>query len=190
MFPSLSLLALRLSAFTAAADRGAFCDPHGVLNASETTSTSWGAGLDTGTTGLKGTAQVFRFVVPTQTEIVNGRILLRVPWTLTTQAPAGAQGTIQATVAITPPGQPPVTVSALGAVRNLNSANGTQFVELIALDFPSGVTFTPGTTVDVTVQPTVTTAAAGATLVATLRHNPAVAGDQFVAEFQGMQGVS
>lgn len=193
MLLSLSLLGFRLSSATTAASLGAFLDPNGFLNASETSSTAWaGAGIDTGTTGPKGTAQTFRIVVPTQTEPYLGRILLRIPWTLTTQAPAGCQGTIQASATITPGGGgTPVTIPAtLGGVRNLNSANGTTFVEIIALDMPAFVLLTPGTTIDITVQPNVTTAAAGATLVPTLRHNPAVLADQLVAELQLAQGVS
>jgi hypothetical protein len=184
-----SLLAGRLSAATTAASLGFLMDANGYTVASDTTSTSFGAAEPTDTLGLKGQAQTFRGIaaIPVQGQF---RILVRVPWTLTTQsAGAPTRGTIAVGVSIG--GVVVVALAATGpqgAPRNLNSANGTRFVELIAVDMPAIEAIAAGTAIDILVQPlvTVVSGVGGSTMETTLRHDPSAVDDQLALEFQGI----
>jgi hypothetical protein len=194
MFASETVLGARMSANTAVGALGSLVDPKGLINQSESASTSFGAGLACTALGLVGTAQKFRTDVVSVNPDgfiprVAARILLRVPWTLTTQAAgAAAKATIRADLLVNG-----VSVAhASGAGRALNAANGTPYVELITLLVPvASGTWEAGTTLEIQLQPEVTTISAtpGDTYQPTLRHNPQVIGDQLVAEFTGFASV-
>jgi len=187
MFRSSTLLGLRLSGFTTIAAIAGFCDPSGYINASETVSTAWaGAPIPCDVLGSTGaTPQVFRFVVSEQvTEFYKGRIVLRVPWTVTNTSPGAAtRATIKAEILAGDAGASVPVATAQGAPRDVSQAN--KYVEIIALDIGSNLTLTPGQVIEVRLTPTVTTVGgAGNTYLPTLRHDPATIADQLVAEFQ------
>jgi hypothetical protein len=185
MLQSETVLGARLSIATAAADVGVTLDPAGYINESATTSTTWGS-ISCAALGLVGTPQVFRSKVPTQTVQIGGRILVRVPWTLTTQgSDAASRGTVRVTLTI----DGTVITTGDGGPRNLNSTNGTRFTELIALVMPSAAVMPPGAVVDITITPLITVAG-GTTYTPALRHDPTAPDDQLVIEFQGLGGVN
>lgn len=178
-----------------AASFGMWLDPEGYIVASETTSTSWGTGLSATALGVVGTAQPFRMVVAANSVQGysvgwKGRVILRVPWTLTTQAAgAAARGTVRASLVI----DGTTVLTAQGAPRNLNSANGTEFVELIVLEpevASSIVSLPAGTIFTIELQPIITTVSAtgGDTFTPTLRHDPQEPDDQLVMELPGLAG--
>ena len=187
MLLTLSLLAIRFSDGLAASDPGGWCDPNGFVNQSASTSTSFGAGGSVTVAGPVGTAQSFTFTVGEQTALVGGRLLLRVPWVLTTQAAdAAARGQIRATLTING-----TTIgTAVGAIRNLNSANNTRWTEIMCLDLSPAQILTPGTEITVTFQPIVTTISAtiGDTMTTTLEHNPSVPVSQLALDFMNAGG--
>lgn len=190
MLLALSLFGIRTSMASTAASTGSLIDPNGFINATETTSTSWGAGLASDSTGLKGTAQDFRAIYAGAPSTISGVVHLRVPWTLTTQsAGAGTRGTVSASLIID---GVEIVVSTGSVARSLNSANGTEFVELIELIMPLGtsVAVQPGSAIVIRLQPKVTTASGvgGSTWEPTLRHDPQSIASQLVAEFTGFGG--
>jgi hypothetical protein len=192
MFRSESMLGARESGGTAGGAIGLLIDPEGYLVSSATTGTSWGAGMDVSTIGLKGTAQVFRAVVPAQVDQdsprVAPRVYVRVPWTLTTASGGTPTATMQVSLFVNG-----VLVGAAvnGAARSLSAANGTKYTEIIAVTIAATAMalWTPGTTVDIVIQPIVIVATGGTTCELTLRHDPQTIDDQLVVEFQGLQGV-
>ena len=190
MLSSETLLGMRSSANTAAAAAAALIDPNGYVVSSETSSTSFGAGLARDSLGVKGTLQRFAAVAVAAPSTSAWRVIVRAPWTLTTQSVGiNTRGTLRATLFVAGV----QVATALGAARNLNAANTTPYVELIVLDVPAGtpVTIGPGTQIEVTLQPEVTIVSGtpGSTWEPTLRHDPQTVGSQLVVEFQGTAGV-
>lgn len=187
-FSAESLLAARTSLGTLVGDLGLLLDPDGYVVESGTTSTSWGSLAADGAPGVVGVAQIFEAVAPTQTTQLAGQIILRIPWTLTTQS-AGAATRGQLVVNLVVNG---VTVaSGLGAIRNLNDPNGTLYTEIVALIMSTAIILPPGSTVRVSIQESITTSgAAGNTFTGTLRHDPQEPTDQLAVEFQGLAGVN
>lgn len=176
-----TLLGGRSSANTAIAAVADLMEAQGYIVSSETPSTSWGA-LACDALGEVGTAQVFRAVAG-DAFLFSGRLLLRVPWTLTTQtATAAARATLRAKLLL----NGTEVASVDGAPRNINSANGTQFTELLGLTVTTPTVVFAGGTIDIQIVPLITVVAAAAqTYVPTLRHNPQAVDDQLVAEFGG-----
>ena len=183
MLQSFPLLGARLSALALVTDPGTLLDAKGLVVQSETVSTSMGA-LSTEVLGAVGPVQLFRFQFPAPVRFC-GRFNVRVPWTLTTQSPtAASRGTMRASLTIAGT----TVVSALsGAPRNLNSANGTLFTELLALAMSTPVLVNAGDVIELRIQAEITTiSGVGADVFTpTLRHNPELTGDQLVMELQG-----
>lgn len=195
MFKAESFLGARKSDGQTAASFGMMLDPDGLIVSSETLSTSWGAGLSATALGAVGTAQPFRASVAASSSQGfathwKGQVIVRVPWTLTTQAAgAAARGTVRATLYV----DGVAVITGDGAPRNLNSANGTEFVELIQLTIAPGsaaLSLVAGTTVNIELQPYITTVSGtgGDTFTPTLRHDPQEPDDQLVFEFTGFWG--
>jgi len=175
---SVSLLGGRTSANTALAAVGDLMDPTGYVSATETTSTTWGA-LACDALGEVGTPQVFRISLA-ETIQYAGRLLLRIPWTLTTQTATGtARASLNAKLFLNG-----VQVAAgQGGSRNINSSNGTQFTELIPLIVTTPVTVLLGTAIEIQIVPVILVVAAAAqTYVPTLRHDPQSVNDQLVVQ--------
>lgn len=194
MFLSETLLGMRNSTGTAVAAAGGFIDPNGLINVSETASTTWGAGLATDTLGIKGTGQNFGLVAAAEVDgsspLVALRSFVRLPWTLTAQsAGAGTRGRAKLSLLI----NNVVVLTANGATRNLNDANGTKYVDIfdVAMSAAQAVRLTPGSVIAFLFEVEVTTASGvpGSTFTPTLRHDPQALDDQLVVEFQGMAGV-
>ena len=180
-----TLLGMRLSGLTLIADLGAAVRAlGGFIARSETVSTSYGS-LAATPVGVKGVAQVFKLVSPTQLTQAKFRMLARVPWTLTTQSAGTPTGRVDGTLSI----NGVVQATANGAARSLSAANGTKYQELLAFDLPSAVILVPGDVITVGFQMEIIDATGGTTFTATLRHDPATLDDQLVLEFQGMEGV-
>lgn len=183
------LLGIRQSVATLAADRGIWVDAEGFIVASETTETSFGAAEVTSATGVVGTPQLFRVLVESPPTTAMFRVVLRVPWTLTTQsAGAPTRGTMRASLLVN---GAIAGTAGRGAPRNMNAANGTEYVELIELTTSTPVSVTQGMPIDIQIEPEITVASGvpGSSCECTLRHNPQAVGAQLVAEFHGL-GVS
>lgn len=186
MFANKTFLAARMSAASAASSNGSLIDPDGLIVSSDSASTSWGSD-DSDTTGLKGTAQKFRVLVGSAPTTVQFTARVRVPWTLTSQSAGGAtRGTIFASLLV----NGVAVATGMGSPRNLNSANGTQFVELIELVMSAPASVSPGSEIAIQVQPEVTIASGtpGTNWEPTLRHDPQAIASQLVVEFQGLTG--
>lgn len=186
-FSAVSLLGARMSALANPGDNAVLLDPQGYVVATDTGSTAWGVLLSAAALGQVGTPQRFLAKQATQSTQLALQVIVRVPWTLTTQAAGAASGVIDAVLLLNGVAVSPVVS---GNVRNLNSANGTQFVELLTLVMSSPAILQPGDVLAVQLTPRVTIASiAGQTFTPTLRHDPQVINDQLVAEFQGLEGV-
>ena len=182
---SATLLGARASALTLVGDQGIFVDPQGLINESETTETSYGAGLATDALGLVGTAQTFA-IAPGRTLDGNPRVLVRAPWVLQANSAGAPFGTLRADLLING-----VSVAnALGAPRDLTAANGTRYVERIELLATNPWTLGPGQLIAVQLQPQITTAsgAGGSTFEPRQRHDPQTIIDQLVVEIVGAAG--
>jgi len=187
MFDSETMVGIRPSANTTASAQAVWCDPDGLVVSSETTSTSWGAGVTSDTTGAKGTAQFFLMLFAAYRTRAAPMFILRVPWTLTTQSAGTPQGTIHVRIIH----GATVIGEANGASRSLSAANGTQYTEIIAIPLAAPINLDPGNLIYIEFQPTVTvpSGSAGSTFEATLRHDPATLGSQLVCEIQGAMGI-
>jgi len=198
MFQAETLVGARMSANTAVAAAGILLDPDGMINASETPSTSFGAAEPSDALGVVGTAQRFVAVVvgvspDGHVPRIAPRVLVRIPWTVTTKSTGGAgtRATIHADLMVNGVS----LVSANGKPRDVGTGitNGDEYVDLIELVVPvaSNQAWAPGTLVSVQVQPQVTTVSGvpGSTMELTLRHNPQEIDDQLVAEFTGFKDV-
>lgn len=175
------LLGGRNSANTSLAGVGDLMDADGYVVSSETASTSYGS-ISCAALGEVGTPQQFAWTAG-NSFLFSGRLLLRLPWTLTTQtATATARATLRAKLYIAGV----LIASGDGAPRNINSTNGTKFAELISLSVTTPVLIPAGGVILLTITELITTvAAAGQVYTATLRHDPQTVDDQLVAEFGG-----
>lgn len=172
-----SLLGGRSSSGTTTADAGILVDAEGYVASSETSSTSYGT-LACDAVGAVGTGQFFR----TRAVFISATLILRVPWTLTTHTvTATARGTIRAALYV----NDVLITQADGAPRNLSSADGTRYTELISLT-GAPVVANAGDVVEIRLIPVITVVAAGGqTYVPTLRHDPQTVNDQLVVEIGG-----
>lgn len=184
--PSFALLAVpyygvRNTGLTAVGDAAQLVpSTGGTGQISATTSTSYGAGTNYGSTGTKASQ---RFRVPLSFPYANvrsGRV--RAQWQIVTQASAGApQGRLnyhweKNGAAISGAS----TVN--GGAQNLGAAAGTQYTDIVSVPLPSGVTFDAGDTLDLVIGFEVTTAVAGTGEVQ-LNHDPAVAAQRIIVDF-------
>lgn len=182
MFLDKPLLGGRSSAYTLLTDPGILMSSDGYIVSSESTSTSFGS-LACSALGTIGDGQFFHIKHAGNVN-VPCNLLLRVPWTLTTQcATAAARATMRARLYL----NNNLVATGDGAPRNINAINGTKYTEIIGLYSSSPVVANPGDVVKILITPYITTIAdPGQTFTPTLRHDPQTVNDQLVVEAGGL----
>lgn len=185
-FKCVSLVAARASGLTLVGDTGLWLDPDGLIVSSDSVSTSWGAALNANAAPgtLLGTAQVFAIVAP---ETIQGwfSAQIRIPWTVTAAAGAGAPtAQIRATLL----GNGVVIATRDGAARGVQAGTaGTQYTEIIQIDPGAPYQLSRGQALSIQFQPRLVVAAGGvATFEPTLRHDPGTPADQLALDLVGM----
>lgn len=160
----------------------AWLQPSTSTIASATTATSFGAAQDWASAGTKATQKFRAGIAFGDTNLFRARV--RAQWQIVATATAGAPTGrleyvwLKNNVAITG------ASTVVGTTQALNAVNGTQYTDIVTVSLPSGTTFAPGDTLELQVSFVVVVAAATATGQVQLNHDPAVAAQRLIVEFE------